>query len=163
MATQVSQSGSPANQRSNAVVGKELPSPQELPDAEVVIFDGDCKFCTAQVRQLQKLDGKNRLAFVSLHDPFVRESYRDLSHEMMMEQMYLITKDHRRLGGAEAVRHLSLKLPKLWLLAPILHLPGSMPLWRFLYRQIAKRRYQLAGRFSDDACDDGTCSIHYGE
>jgi hypothetical protein len=46
-------------------------------------------------------------------------------------------------------------LPRLWCLAPLLHIPGSLPLWQFLYRQVAKRRYKIAG-----TCEDGTCRLH---
>ena len=66
------------NSADNSVV---LPTPQELPDADVVIFDGNCAFCTKQITNLFRWDGKGRLAFVSLHDPLVKQNYRDLSHE----------------------------------------------------------------------------------
>jgi hypothetical protein len=31
-----------------------------------------------------------------------------------------------------------------------------MPLWQWLYRQVADRRY----RFNRDDCDGGTCHLH---
>ena len=40
---------------------------------------------------------------------------------------------------------------------PVLHLPGTMPLWSWLYRRVAKSRYRF-GRV--EACDDGSCRIH---
>ncbi len=49
----------------------DLPTPADFPAADVVIYDGHCKFCRAGVTRLQWLDGKNRLAFLSLHDPEV--------------------------------------------------------------------------------------------
>jgi hypothetical protein len=39
----------------------------------------------------------------------------------------------------------------------VLHVPGTMPLWQWCYRQIANRRYKLGGM----TCDDGACQIHY--
>jgi hypothetical protein len=41
----------------------------------------------------------------------------------------------------------------------MMHIPGLMPLWSYLYRAVAKRRYQIAGR----DCSEGTCSIHAGK
>ena len=38
-----------------------------------------------------------------------------------------------------------------------LHFPGSMFLWRPLYRWVARNRYRLSG---GAACDEGTCSLH---
>lgn len=123
----------------------------------VVLYDGQCNFCTGQVKNLARLDGRDRLRFVSLHDPVVARDYPDLSFEQLMEQMWVIAYDGRRFGGADAIRYLSRQLPMLWPLAPLMHIPGTMPLWRYLYRQIAKRRYKIAGRNCDEG---GTCSLH---
>lgn len=142
-----------------------LPSPADNPQGDVVIYDGKCVFCSAQVRNLKRFDGNNRLAFVSLHDPFVAQHYPDLTHEQLMEQMYVVPHDRpdARLGGADAIRYLTRRLPKLWLLAPFLHIPLSMPFWRWAYRQVAKRRYRIANR-DGQACDaEGTCELHYGD
>ena len=143
-----------------------LPTPVDLPDAHVVIYDGKCVFCEQQVRNLQWWDGGDRLAFVSLHDPLVAERYPDLKYEQMMDQMYVIPakstgKSDQRYGGAKAAAYLSTQFPRLWLLAPVLNFPFAMPLWQFLYRQVANRRYKIAGK-QNDACDpDGTCDLHF--
>jgi len=143
-----------------------LPTPAELPDAHVVIYDGKCVFCQRQVKNLRWFDGKDRLAFVSLHDQFVAENYPDLTYEMLMDQMYIIPgkstgKNEHRYGGAEGVAFLSTQFGKLWILAPILNFPFMMPVWQFFYRQVANRRYKIAGK-QDDACDeDGTCDLHF--
>jgi hypothetical protein len=42
-------------------------------------------------------------------------------------------------------------------LSPLLHLPGATPLWQWLYRQIALRRY-LFGRIE---CEEGSCQLRY--
>ena len=74
-----------------------------------------------------------------------------------MREMYVVDSQGRRHAGAAAVRYLSRRLPRLWWLAPLLHLPGTMPLWSWLYRRVAKSRYRF-GRV--EACDDGSCRIH---
>ena len=141
-----------------------LTAPVELPEADIVIFDGNCVFCTGQVQKLARLDGRHRLAFVSLHDPLVADRFPDLSKEQLMEQMYVIPHGtNQRLGGAAAIRYLSRRLPWIWVLAPLLHLPFSLPIWQWFYRQIARRRYRIAGK-QGKACDeDGTCHLHYKE
>ncbi|MBD54454.1 MAG: thiol-disulfide oxidoreductase, partial [Rhodopirellula sp.] len=104
----------------------ELPDPNKFPDADVVIFDGQCNFCKSQIRTLQRLNCcGDRLAYISLHDPRVAQNYPDLTHKMMMEQMYVVDQAGRRHGGADAVRYLTRRLPTLWLAAPLLHLPGT--------------------------------------
>lgn len=135
----------------------DLPDPDALPSGDVVIFDGECNFCRSQVSKLHRLDwGGRRLSFISLHDPRVAERYPDLTHDQMMEQMYVIDAEGNQHGGGDAVRYLSRRLPLLWIAAPILHLPGTARLWRWLYGQVAKRRYKLAGK----SCENDVCSVH---
>ena len=130
-----------------------LPEPGDYPDAAVVIYDGQCQFCSQQVRRLAGLDGKNRLSFLSLHDPLVKTRFPALSHEELMEAMYLVEPSGRAYRGAAAFRVLTRRIPWLWPLMPILHLPFSLPLWQAIYRFIARRRSRIK-------CDDGTCQIH---
>jgi len=138
----------------------DLPTPAQAPDADIVIYDGKCVFCLGQVRNLKKFDGKGRLAFMSLHDPTVADRYPDLTYDQMMEQMYVVSQSGEKYGGAEAIRYLSCRLPRLWLAAPFMHIPFSLPLWQWGYHQVAKRRYKIANRNGDD-CDGGTCAVHF--
>ena len=132
----------------------------------MVIYDGKCVFCDRQVRNLRWWDGGDRLAFISLHDPLVIERYPDLTHDQMMDQMFVIPakstgRGDQRYGGAEAIAYLATQFPKLWLLAPVLNFPLAMPLWQWGYRQVANRRYKIAGK-QDDACEpEGTCDLHF--
>ena len=140
----------------------DLPDPSELPNADILIFDGKCNFCIGQVRRLKKWDGRGRLAFLSLHDPRVKDLCPDLTDEQLMEQMFLIALDGRRFGGAAAIRYLSRKLPKLWFAAPLLHIPFSLPLWQWIYLKIAARRYRISGK--NNECEEGgTCEVHFGK
>lgn len=143
---------------SPAANSNKLPSLDDRPRADVVIFDGECKFCQGQVARLARWDRAERLAFVSLHDPRVAERYPDLTHEQMMDQMYIIDQSGNRHGGAAAFRYLSRKMPVLWPVAPFLHIPWSLPIWQWGYRQVAKRRYKISGKQS---CDGDACEVHF--
>jgi len=139
--------------------GKRLPDPDAAPNTDVVIYDGECNFCKAQVARLRSLDWfGDRLSFLSLHDPRVTERYPNLTHDQLMDQMYVIDRQGRQFGGSDAVRVLSRRLPLLWPVMPILHLPGTAGLWRWGYHEIAKRRYKISGRSKD--CSPDACSIH---
>ena len=105
----------------------DLPTPEERPRADVVIYDGNCRICMRQVARLAWWDCQARLAYLSLHDPEVARRYPDLSHEMLMRDMYVVDQGGRRHRGAEAFRYLSRRLRRLWWLAPVLHIPFSMP------------------------------------
>jgi predicted DCC family thiol-disulfide oxidoreductase YuxK len=136
-----------------------LPSPTENPGADVVIYDGQCKFCTAQVQNLARWDGKGRrLAFLSLHHAEVASRYPDLTYDQLIKEMYVVDQSGNRYAGADGFRYLTTRLPRLYVLAPLMHIPFTKPLWRWGYRQIAKRRYLLMGKTAD--CDGDACSIH---
>ena len=146
-----------ASDSANATdAARGLPRPEDRPDAEVVIYDGQCQMCSGQIRRIARWDTRGRLAFLSLWDPEVARRYPDLTHDQLMNEMWLIDRAGRRHGGAAALRVLTRRIPRLWWLTPVLHLPGSLPLWQWFYRQVAKRRY----RFNQHSCDGGTCHLH---
>ena len=135
----------------------ELPTPEDRPDTDVVIYDGNCRICTAQVSKLPWWDCQARLSYVSLHDPLVARRWPDLSLERLMEEMCIVDTRGRQHWGPEAVRHLTRRLRRLWWATPFFHFPGSMLFWRPVYRWIARNRYRLSG----DVCDDDACQLHH--
>jgi len=135
-----------------------LADPESRPDADVVIYDGHCRICTGGVELLARFDWGGRLAFLSLHDPRVAERYPDLTHDQMMEEMYVVDRQGTKRAGAPAFRYLTRRLPVLWPVAPIMHIPLSMYLWGWIYRRIARARYRF-GKLDD--CADGSCKVHF--
>ena len=133
-----------------------LPSPAERPDADVVIFDGHCGICTAQVKKLPFWDCRQRLAYLSLHDPEVQRRWPDVSHDRLMQEMLILDRNGNHYWGPEAIRYLTRRLRRLWWAAPLAYFPGSMLLWRPLYRWVARNRYRLSAK----SCDTGGCSLH---
>ncbi|MBS0210792.1 MAG: DUF393 domain-containing protein [Planctomycetes bacterium] len=136
---------------------KTLPSPAERPDSDIVIYDGHCRICTGQIQRLARFDRGQRLSYLSLHDPVVAQRWPDLKYDDLMKNMLVIDRQGNRYWGASAVRFFSRHLPTLWWAAPVLHIPGSLPVWQWLYQQVAKRRYRF-GRI--ESCDDGSCQLH---
>jgi predicted DCC family thiol-disulfide oxidoreductase YuxK len=124
------------------------------PARDVVVYDGACRFCRGQVGLLRRLDLAGNLSLVSLHDPSVGHDFPELSPDRLLSEMVVVDRQGRARGGAEAVRYLSRRLPLLWPLAPLLHIPGSLPVWGALYRMVARNRYRVAG-----TCDEGTCRL----
>jgi len=133
-----------------------LPSPADRPGADVVIYDGNCRICTEQVKKLPWWDCQHKLSYLSLHDPQVAERWPDLSHERLMQEMCIVDSKGRRHWGPAAIRYLTLRLRRLWWAMPALYFPGSMLLWRPLYRWVARNRYRLSGT----ECENGACQLH---
>lgn len=142
-----------------------LPDPDAFPDRDVVIYDGQCRICTAAVGRLVQLDrlgglvGRSgRLSFLSLHDRRVQERFPELTYDRLMEEMVVVDPKGSFHGGADAIRYLSRRLPILWPLMPMLHIPGSAWWWRKMYQALARNRY----RWNRHACEEGTCAVHFG-
>jgi predicted DCC family thiol-disulfide oxidoreductase YuxK len=124
------------------------------PEHATVLYDGHCRFCRGQIGILRRLDWCGRLAFRSYHDPDVARDFPEIPPESLERQMYVVDPKGLARGGAEAVRYLSRRLPPLWPLAVLLHVPGSLPLWSRLYAWVARNRFSIAG-----SCHDGTCRL----
>lgn len=125
------------------------------PGHDTVLYDGECRFCRGQIAVLRRFDPTGRLRFLSLHDPGVGAEFPELAADDLAREMHVVDTTGRTRAGATAVRYLSRRLPLLWPLAVPLHVPGSLPLWNWLYRVVARNRYRIAGR-----CTEGTCRVH---
>lgn len=141
----------------------QLPTPQDRPEADIVLYDGQCNFCRASVAKLRWWDCQGKLAYQSLHDPQVKERWPDISLERLHEEMCLVERDSgphpgRRHWGAEAIRYLTRRLRRLWWLAPVMHFPGIMLIAKRVYRVVARNRYLIAGKSVD--CEGDACSLH---
>jgi predicted DCC family thiol-disulfide oxidoreductase YuxK len=124
------------------------------PSRDVVLYDGQCRFCRGQMAILRRLDPTRRLQLTSLHDPSVARDFPELPRELLLEEMVTIDRRGRPRAGATAWRHVARQLPLLWPMAVPLHIPGSLPIWNWLYRLIARNRYRFAG-----TCEEGTCRL----
>ena len=124
------------------------------PDHDTVLYDGQCRFCRSQIALLRRLDVFGALRYTSLHDEQVARDFPELPQERLREEMVVVDRAGTARGGAEAVRYLSRRLPLLWPLALVLHIPGSLPVWDWLYRLVARNRMRLGGR-----CEEGTCRL----
>ena len=126
---------------------------------DTVLYDGECRFCRSQIALLRRLDICGRLTFTSLHAASVAVDFPEITRETLLAQMVVVEKSGRSHGGAQAVRYLSRTLVLLWPLAIVLHIPGTLPLWKILYNWIARNRFRIAGRHCDKTCDEGTCKL----
>ena len=124
------------------------------PAHDTVLYDGQCRFCQRRIANLKRLDRGGRLQFMSLHDDRVALDFPELSRESLLAEMFVVDPAGNARSGATALRYLSRRLPLLWPLAPLLHIPGSLPAWNWLYRLVARNRVRLGG-----TCVEGACRV----
>jgi predicted DCC family thiol-disulfide oxidoreductase YuxK len=137
--------------------------PEGFPDLggglDLLLYDGDCRFCRASAGRLARLAGP-KLRLVSLHEPGLLEALA-ISLEAAMQAMHLVTPEGRVFGGLEAavqaLRHRSI----IGVLAKAYYLPGLRQLGDLGYRLVARYRYAILGRaVAAGQCDGGSCQLH---
>ena len=111
-------------------------------------YDGDCAFCAASVRALAAVDLFRRVAwtdFQALPQPPGGLSWKDLDRAAWLQTLPAGPDAPPRLyRGFYAFRMLSLRLPPLLPLAPLLWLPGVPRLGEAAYRWVAANRYRIS-------------------
>lgn len=119
----------------------------------LVLYDQDCPFCVFQMKLLTWLDWMNQLRLVALSDPVARERVPQLSREELLEAMHCLAPDGRIFRGARCIRHLGMKLPVLFPLGLILHIPGIIWIAEKIYGVVSANRYHISRLFGcKDAC-----------
>ena len=119
-----------------------------------LLYDGTCRFCTAQAARLRKF-GRGRVDVESAYAPGVRERFPMVPQEGVMGEIKLVDADGRVLGGAAAIfRTVEIGGGPLGLLARVYRLWPVRPIADAGYRLIARNRYRIAGK-----CENGSCDI----
>ena len=117
-----------------------------------VLYDGDCRFCQASADWLRRLDARHRLAFDDARDPAVLARFPSADPEAALARLHVVPPGREPLAGFHAFRWLAGRLPALWVLWPLLWLPGAAWIGVRVYDRIARNRFALG------SCEDGACS-----
>ncbi len=122
-----------------------------------LLLDGQCGFCQASVKRVLALDPFGYLNPVDFHTVLnVAALHPDLSPQRCKSRMQLIEPGGRLTEGFFSVRRMSLRMPLLWPLAPLLWLPGIGWIGQHAYDWVAKRRYLFHHR---PACATNHCAV----
>jgi len=129
--------------------------------AELEVYtDGLCPLCQWMRARVEPFDSERRLEWLDLNSPEALSRAAPHTHAQLAEEMYV----RRKSNGAwskgffawiEVLRVLPRLRPLAWLFAR----PPFTALGPILYRQLARRRYQLFG--IPPPCDaTGVCQLH---
>jgi predicted DCC family thiol-disulfide oxidoreductase YuxK len=121
------------------------------------LYDGDCRFCTRSVKDLQRRFGADRIAVRNFQEPGVLEEV-GVTREAAMKRLHVVTDAGRVFAGAEAIARLVTGVPLVGWLAYVYYVPGLRQLAELVYGLVAKNRYRLFGR--QESCEGGTCHLH---
>ena len=138
-----------------------LPEQTTPPGKHIILYDGLCKFCSAQTKNLLALAKSDAVEAISFQDSGVLDRFPGVTHEACMEAMHLVTPQGRIFRGFEAAVRAVATRRIVGLLAYGYYLPGIRQICDWTYRRIAARRYEIMGKaVAAGECDGGTCSIH---
>ncbi len=118
----------------------------------VALYDGHCGLCRASVQFLQARDREHRIHPVALQTPGVL-ALLHISSAEAEGVMHAFGRNGEHRSGADAVLWAISLLPRFGALRGVWSLPGVMPVARFVYGQIAKRR-------SRTVCEGDSCRAH---
>jgi len=106
-----------------------------------VLYDGHCGFCLRSVFGLQILDHLSKIKFISFWDKVAKEKIApDLKIKDLDRAMHVRSPSGKTYKGFYAFRRLSWSLPSLWLMAPLLYVPGVPLVGCRIYSKVAQRR-----------------------
>jgi len=112
-------------------------------DKPILIFDGDCAFCSSSVRVLRRMIGSK----IIRTQPYQRLKPADygLTEQECSEALRFVSKKGS-FAGSKAVAQVLIESKTPWLVAGrILNLPLISGLANFAYAQIAANRDKLPG------------------
>ena len=121
----------------------------------MVLYDGDCSFCTFQMRVITWLDWFNIVSLLPIADPRAAEVAPCLTRTDLHEAIHCVTPDGKVYRGARALRFIGLRMPLAFPLALVLWFPGVIYLAEIFYRWISRNRYVISRVFG---CK-GACAI----
>src|SRR6185436_17245895 len=126
-------------------------------DRPLLLYDGHCRFCTAQAARLQRWAG-GRAELLSFREPGVLQRFPQVDAAACERALQLVLPDGGVRPGIDAVLAVLALRPALAPLAALGRLPGVHALLAAGYRAVADNRFALGGRTED--CAEGTCATH---
>jgi len=110
-----------------------------------VLYDGHCSLCLRTVAILRGLDLFQRIQFISFRQPTSPQSYSHtgppLDPAALEREMHVIKPGKGVRAGYDGYVWIASVVPILWLVYPLLRLPGISAMGRGAYAWVARKRY----------------------
>ncbi|MFN7138056.1 MAG: DCC1-like thiol-disulfide oxidoreductase family protein, partial [Limisphaerales bacterium] len=110
-----------------------------LPEKPLMIYDGDCCFCTKWVKRWEQTVGPS-VQFIPSQDPQVAQRFPEIPVKRFEESVQLIQPNGEVYEGSEAVFRALAAGCSRWPLRLYERLPGFAPVSEQAYKLVAKNR-----------------------
>ena len=112
----------------------------KLPLKPLMVYDGDCNFCTLWIRRWQVMTA-DKVDYLPAQDPKISAQFPEIPSEQFNTAVQLIETDGTIYAGAHAVfRTLAHNPNRQWLLRTYEHLPVFADFTEWAYRRVAGNR-----------------------
>ena len=106
----------------------------------VVLYDGQCGFCSRWAKFWAQTLVQRGFQIASLDEPWVAEKIK-MPHEELVTDIRLLTADGQLISGADVYLYVTRRIWWAWPFYAIFSLPGFNWLIHFGYRWFARNRY----------------------
>ncbi len=114
------------------------------PSAGVVLYDGQCGFCSRWVKFWAQTLARRGFTIASLDEPWVATRI-DMSREDLFKDIRLLTDDGRLISGADVYLYATRRIWWAWPFYATFSLPGFNRLIHIGYRWFARNRHRISG------------------
>lgn len=117
----------------------------------IVLYDGHCGLCMRSMYCLLQCDWLQQLKPVDFRVVDDRQAFAPgITESKLDKAMHIRLPDGSYLTGFDAFRYMTKKLPPLWIMHPLLWIPGVPVIGKRVYARIADSRKK---------CDHENCAI----
>ena len=106
----------------------------------VVLYDGQCGFCSRWVKYWAGTLARSGFGIASLDEPWVAERLR-MPQEELLADIRLLTAGDQLISGADVYLYVTRRIWWAWPFYAIFSLPGFNRLIHVGYRRFARNRY----------------------
>ena len=111
----------------------------------LIVFDGDCVFCSRSMRLVARFDRARQFRMVGAQQPLGQALYRHLGLPTDHFDTYLVVADGRIAQRSDALIAMARRLPWPWRALAAMRLVPR-PLRDAAYGVVARHRYRIFGR-----------------
>lgn len=117
-------------------------------------FDGACPLCSREVKWLQRLDRRGRIAFIDISAPGFDPTPLGVTQDDLLARIHGRLPDGRLIEGVEVFRR-AYSAVGLGPFVGLSRLPGVSALLERAYAVFARNRLRLTGR--SEECGSARC------
>jgi predicted DCC family thiol-disulfide oxidoreductase YuxK len=108
-----------------------------------LVYDGECEFCRSSLLVVRYLDVFEKIKFLDYHNPSELEKAKSVSVEEADKSVVAVDFRDRKRAGFYAFRQMAGYMPAIWLIIPILYIPGVPLIGKAAYQWVADNRSKL--------------------